>query len=193
MGEQMFASGSDGGPRPVVRIDDEAGADRVHPDVLERRVVVVLVVDHPGGEALGEEGSTAAEAGVVLAGVVALEPLDGRREALDRAVEHCVVVRAEEAVRVEAERPASDGALQERQERTAVLVVLEQHRLVDGAGRDVEVPVWELAAEDSRHAPTLGRQDRCQGSKRRFRHAFDTAPRAVASVRHSPWPGGPRR
>jgi hypothetical protein len=158
----MFAFGSDGSPRPVIRAGDQAGADRVHPDVLERGLVVVLVVDHPGGEARGEEGSAAAEAGVVLPGVVALEPLDGRREALDRAVDYGVIVRAEEAVGVEAERPAPDGPLEERQERVAILVVLEQHRLVDGAGSDVEVTVGEPAAQDSGHAPTLGRGDHHQ-------------------------------
>jgi hypothetical protein len=72
----------------------EAGADRVHADVLDRRLVVILVVDHPGGEAPGEEGAVAAQAGVVLPCEVALEPLDGRREPLHRSVDDRVIVRS---------------------------------------------------------------------------------------------------
>ena len=87
MGEQMFAFGSDGGPGPVLSAFDEPGAHRVVEDVLEGVFVVLLVVDHPGGEALAEERSLAAEAGVVLSGVVALEPLDGRREVLDPGID----------------------------------------------------------------------------------------------------------
>jgi hypothetical protein len=101
MGEQMFASGSDGAPRPVLAALDEARADRVVEDVLERVLVVLLVVDDPGREALAEECALAAEASVVLSGVVALEPLDGRREVFDPAVDERVIVRSHQAVRVQ--------------------------------------------------------------------------------------------
>ena len=103
MGEQMFALASDGSPWPVVGMVDEAGTDRVGEDVPEGRVVVVLVVDHPGGEAFGEERAPAAVACVVLAGVVALPPLDGGRQARDRALDDCVVVGSHQAVGVEVE------------------------------------------------------------------------------------------
>jgi hypothetical protein len=78
MGEQMFACGSDGAPRPVFATLDESCPNRVVEDVLERVLVVLLVVDDPGGEPLAEQGSLSAEPGVVLAGVVALDPLHGR-------------------------------------------------------------------------------------------------------------------
>ena len=78
MGEQMFASGSDGAPRPVLAMLNESCANRVVEDVLERVLVVLLVVDDPGGEPRAEQGSLSAEPGVVLAGVVALDPLHGR-------------------------------------------------------------------------------------------------------------------
>jgi hypothetical protein len=78
MGEQMFACGSDGAPWPVLATRDESCANRVVEHVLERVLVVLLVVYDPGGEPLAEEGSLSAEPGVVLAGVVALDPLHGR-------------------------------------------------------------------------------------------------------------------
>jgi hypothetical protein len=78
MGEQMFACGSDGAPRPVFATLDESCPNRVVEDVLERVLVVLLVVDDPGGEPLAEEGSFPPEPRVVLAGVVALDPLHGR-------------------------------------------------------------------------------------------------------------------
>jgi hypothetical protein len=36
---------------------------------------MLLVFDHPGGEALAEEGTSASVAGVVLARVVAVQPV----------------------------------------------------------------------------------------------------------------------
>jgi hypothetical protein len=102
MGEQMFARGSDGAPRPVLAALDEARADRVVEDVVERVLVVLLVVDDPGGEPLPEECPLSAEARIVLAGVVALDPLEGRRKVFDPGVDERVVVRAHQAVGVEA-------------------------------------------------------------------------------------------
>jgi hypothetical protein len=78
MGEQMFAWPSDGAPWPVLPALDKACANRVVEDVVERVSVVLFVVDDPGGEPLAEERSLATESGVVLPGVVALDPLHGR-------------------------------------------------------------------------------------------------------------------
>jgi hypothetical protein len=91
-------------PGPRFGAFDESRADGVVEHVGDRVVVVLLVVDHPGGEARTKERALAPEAGVVLAGVVALEPLDGRRESLDRPVDDGVVVGRHQAVGVEAER-----------------------------------------------------------------------------------------
>jgi hypothetical protein len=92
----------------------------------------------------------------VLSGVVALVPLGGLREILDPAVEDGVVVRAEQAVTVEVEVEAAAGLLQERQEHVAILVVEEEHRLVDGVRGDVEVTVRQLRSTDARHCENLG-------------------------------------
>ena len=137
----MFALPSDSSPGPVVGMVDEAGTDRVGEDVSEGRVVVVLVVDHPGGEAFGEERAPAAVACVVLAGVVALQPLDRRRQALDRTLDDCVVVSSHQAIGVEVERPAPRSSFQQPEEGVPILVVAEEHRLLHTAGRQVEIPV----------------------------------------------------
>lgn len=131
----MFAFASDATPRPVLSALDEARADRVVQDVLDGGLVVVFVVDHPGGEALAEECALAAEASVVLPGVVTLRPLECGRDPVGRCVDDGVVVGAEQAVHVEIEAPAEDGLQQERQERVPVLVVHEEHRLVDAVRR----------------------------------------------------------
>jgi hypothetical protein len=73
----MFPYGSDGAPLPVLGSVDEARSDRVVEDVREGCGVMLLVVDDPGGEPLGEERAGAPETCIVLAGVVALEPLNG--------------------------------------------------------------------------------------------------------------------
>jgi hypothetical protein len=105
MGEQMFACRSDGAPRPVLSALDEACAHRVVEDVVKRVSVVLFVVDDPGGEPLAEERSLATEPGVVLPGVVALDPLHGRREVFDPGVDERVVVRPHQAERVDPESP----------------------------------------------------------------------------------------
>ena len=83
--EQVFYLGNFRAPRPVGRLSDEAGADGVHPDVIENAVPVVLVANRPGGEALAEEGSDAVVDGVVLAGVRAVRTVERRGEVLDAA------------------------------------------------------------------------------------------------------------
>ncbi len=137
----MFAFASDGGPGPVGRVADESCAHGVVDDVLERVRVVLFVVDHPGGEALAEERALAAEAGIVLSRVVALEPLDCQREVLDPGVDEGVVVRAHQAVGVETDAPALDALLEQRDERPVVVPVAEQPGLVDGVRRQVETAI----------------------------------------------------
>jgi hypothetical protein len=107
MDEQMFARASDGAPRPVFPALDEACAYGVVEDVVKRVQVVLFVVDDPGGEPLAEERSLAAEPGVVLPCVVALDPLHGRREVFDPGVDERVIVRPHQAERVEPESPTS--------------------------------------------------------------------------------------
>jgi hypothetical protein len=51
----MFGLASSAAPGPVVGALDEARADRVVEDVLDRRLEVILVAHDPGGEALAEQ------------------------------------------------------------------------------------------------------------------------------------------
>jgi hypothetical protein len=153
-------------PGPLFRAFDESRADGVVEHVGDRVVVVLLVVDHPGGEARTEERSLAPEAGVVLAGVMALEPLDGRRESLDRPVDDGVVVGRHQAVGVEAERPAPKALLQEGQEGTEVLRVAKERRRMNRVAGEVEKTVGEPATKDPRHA-IEGMQPASAGIQRR--------------------------
>jgi len=194
----MFASGPDGAPRPLVGVDDEARADRVVTHVFERRRVVVFVVDDPGREALREERALASEPRVVLARIVALEPLDGRREPLNRAVDHGVVVRRHQAVGVEAERPPLHGGLQERDESAAVLVVTEERRPVHRAGGHVEVPVRKRRAKESSHRTTVRPRCRDRLVATQIRTTNDSLrtrsapPRRVSDTRRGPEGHGSR-
>jgi hypothetical protein len=193
MGEQMFACGPDGAPRPVFAARDETGAHRVVEDVLACVLVMLLVADDPGGEPLAEERSLAPEPGVVLAGIVALDPLHGRREVFDPGVDECVVVRAHQAVDMEPEAPSPHALGEQRDEGPVVVSVAEQPGFVDGIRRQVEAAVRQLAAADSGHASTLRLVAPPIGRPAHFLSSFDTPSRAWASVRHSPWPEGPRR
>jgi hypothetical protein len=151
----MFASWSDGAPAPVFPPLDETRLDRVVEDVLHRVLEVTLVVDDPRREALTEQGSLALEAGVVLSRVVALVPLSGFGQVLDAAGEDGVVVRAQQAVAMELEVEAARGLLQEGQEHVPILVVDEEHRLVDGVRGDVEETVGQLGAKNARHSENV--------------------------------------
>jgi hypothetical protein len=62
-------------PGPVPAAADEARADGVVEDVLDRGGEVLLVPDHARPEALGEKRAEATVPRVVLARVVAVEPL----------------------------------------------------------------------------------------------------------------------
>jgi hypothetical protein len=189
----MFAFASDAAPRPVLAAVDQARADGVVEDVLDRVLVVVLVVDDPRGEALAEECALALEAGVVLSGVVALVPLDRGREVFDPPVDDRVVVRAHQAVGVKSEVPALGGLCQQRDEGSIVVPVAEQPGLVHGVRRQVEIAVRQLSAQEAGHASTLRR--RCALARRptHFLSTFDPPSRPTPSVRHSSWPAGPRR
>ena len=78
----MFDSGHFGAPSPVLGAPDEAGPDRVHADVVERAVPVILVADHPGSKALAEQGSLASVDNVVLAGIGAVQAVERAGEVL---------------------------------------------------------------------------------------------------------------
>jgi hypothetical protein len=60
-------------------------------------------MDDPGGEALGQEGAFPPVASVVLARVVAVEPVEGAGELVRRSLDDRVVVRPHDAVGMERE------------------------------------------------------------------------------------------
>lgn len=128
-------------PRPARGLGDEPGANRVHEDVLDRCRKVLLVVDHPGREALGEERTATVMARVVLPRIVALEPLDCSRKLLGRAVDDRVVVRPHEAIRVESESAADDGPSEEGHEHPPIDGIAKEPRFSDAPSRHVEVAV----------------------------------------------------
>jgi hypothetical protein len=178
----VFYFGNFRAPRPVGRLSDEAGADGVHPDVIESAVPVVLVANRPGGEALAEEGSDAVVDGVVLAGVRAVRRVQGLGEILGVARDDRVIVRVQEAVRVGRDRLPPGCGREQRQEELAVGIGPEEDRFVHRVGRDVEEAVRERRAEDPGHDPygTDGRELR--DPPRHFRPTSDTPPRAATGV-----------
>ena len=178
----MFYFGNFRAPRPVGRVSDEAGADGVHPDVIESAVPVVLVADRPGGEALAEEGSDAVVDGVVLAGVRAVRGVQGFGEILGAARDDRVVVRVQEAVRVDRDRLSPDCDREQREEEQSVRVSPEEDRLVHRVGRDVEEAVREHRAEDPGHDHHGTDGKALRDPPRHFRPTSDTPPRAAAGV-----------
>jgi hypothetical protein len=117
---------------------------------------VFLIVNDPGRETCGEEGTAAAVPGVVLSRVVALKPLDGAREVFCSGVDDGVVVRAHQAVRVETDSETGGSTAEEREEHAPIRRVAKEHRLVHASSGYVEIPVGKLGAEDARHGPRLG-------------------------------------
>ena len=154
--ETRQEAGTDEGPRPVTRVPDEAGPDGIVHDVLEGVVEVLLVVDDPRGEALGEERAPASMAHVVLPRVVALEPLDSAREVLHPSLEDRVVMGSHQATNVEAQPEATDRAAEEPEEQQPVECVSEEPRFMHAVRGHVEVAVRQLGTKDPGHAPTLG-------------------------------------
>jgi hypothetical protein len=135
----MFGLVGAAAPGPVLPALDEAGADGVVEDVVDRSLEMILVADDPGREALAEQGSSALVAGVVLAREVAVQPVERCREHLVRPLDGHVIVRPHQAVGVEDEARAPNRPSEVEHEQEVVAVVVEQHRLLDRVGRDVEV------------------------------------------------------
>jgi hypothetical protein len=169
-------------PRPLRSAADEARADGIRPDVLEGRVVVLLVPDHPRGEAFGEQGSTASVARVVLAGVRAVGDVHGAGQVLRAPFDDRVVVRPHQAVGVDRQRRASCGGRQQGEEEQPVFIRPEEDGLVDGPGGDMEEPVRKRGTKTPGHASTVGRPAARQARSTHFRPTSDTPPRASTGV-----------
>jgi hypothetical protein len=147
----MFGLAGSPAPGPVLGALDKGGADWVVEDVVDCRLEMILVVDDPGGEALAEQGTSAFVACVVLAGEVAVQPVERRGEHLVRALDGRVVVRPHQAVGMEGQAGAPDRPSEVEQEEEIVAVVVKQHRLLDRVGRDVEVAGRQVRAANTSH------------------------------------------
>jgi hypothetical protein len=136
---------------------------------------VVLVADHPRPEAFSEQGSLASVDDVVLAGVGAVRPVERVREVLDATGDDRVVMRVQEAVRVERDRVVAQSRQEEVEEQDAIAVGLEEHRFVNGVRGVVEEAVGERRAKDAGHGlySTVGRAGRRPAAElsTQFRHA----------------------
>ena len=176
----MFGFDRSATPRPVFRTVDESRSDGVPEHVVDRVSQVVLVVDDPGGEPLAEEGASPVVARVVLARVVAVQPVERAGEHLVRPFDDGVVVRPHQAIGVEGEARAPDRPAEVEHEEEVVAVVAEEHRLLDRVRGDVEVARRQVGAVDASHSATVRAPTTATGPRRAF-------------VAHSTRPREPRR
>jgi hypothetical protein len=116
----------------------EAGADRVVEDVVERSGQIVVVGDGARGVAVTEEVAPALMATVERQRVDPVEPMHPAGHRLDGGLEHEVVVRRHQAVRVELPVETLDAVPEENEEARPVEPVAEDRPLVHAERRDVE-------------------------------------------------------
>ena len=177
-------------PRPLLWKLRKTRGNGIRENVGDCSLQVILGVDHPGGEALGEEMAAPAVAGVVLPGVVALEPLECARELLGPRIDDGVVVGSHQAVRMKPQVEASRDRPEKENEEAAVGIGAEEVDLLHRARGDVEIAIRKLGAEQSRHAchgrPACG----LSPARAHLRSTSGTAPRAATSVRHWSRPEG---
>lgn len=114
-------------------------------------------MDHPG-VALPEQGAPALVASVVLARVVAVEPMERAGELVRGSLDDGVVVRAHDAIGMQRETCPSHGSPQVDHEEQAVAVVAEEHRLGDRVRRDVEEAGRQVGAADTSHPSDATRE-----------------------------------
>jgi hypothetical protein len=142
---------------------------------------VVVVADHPAGEALAEDVAVPSMARVEALCVDAVQVLHPGRELLDGRLDDEVVVRAHEAERMALPAVAPDHQREQSEEVQAVGIV-DEHQPAENAARgDLEDPVGKLSAANPGHTA-----DRTRGSARRSvlwtnRHelgSLDMPPRA---------------
>jgi hypothetical protein len=129
--------------------------DRVVEDVLERRAVLLLGLDHPRPEAAAEDVILPPVPFVEGTCVLAVEVAHAVREVRERRLDEQVVVVPEEAARVQAPAVAPADALQDPDEDRAVGVVQEDRRLVVPLRPDVVVRAGFGMAKRSSHAATV--------------------------------------
>jgi hypothetical protein len=120
-------------PRPVVDRGAEARADGVLDDVAARSAQVALSLDHPRGEAVGEEVPEPLVALVERLRVAALQALEPARELRAGAVDDEVVVRRHETQGVNRPPVALGARAHVREEGAPIVVVSKDRAPVDAA------------------------------------------------------------
>jgi len=145
--------------------------DGVLGDVVEAGGVVLFRLDHPGPEALAEDVVLAAVARVECLGVLAVEVPHAVRQVRERRLEEQVVVVAEQAAGVDPPAEVPANSLQDLEEDGAVVVVLEDRRVVVPFGRDVVVGAGGKMAGRASHVSTV--TGACE--RERSARSFDAA------------------
>jgi hypothetical protein len=112
---------------------------------------VVVVPDHPRGEAGSEDVAVAIVATIEPLGVRSVEVLHPRREALGRRLDDEVVMRAHQAEGVALPAVALDDEGEQREEEASVVVVEVDETAKDASRRDLEDAVRQVATPDARH------------------------------------------
>jgi hypothetical protein len=164
-------------------VADEACADGVVEDVVERAREVLVGGHDAGGEAVAPEVTPPPVPAVEALGVEAVEPPVAVGEVLPRRAEHEVDVVRHQAERDHVPAVGLDHLAEEAQEAAVVVVVPEDEPTVDASRGDVvDAAVGKPAAGDARHGSTV-----CP--RPRGRHPC--ARTATLSAR-SPWPYRPR-
>ena len=96
-----------------------------------------------------------------------VEPVHPARHGVDGRLEHQVVVRGHQTVRVEVPLEAVDALPQECHEAVAIDPVAEDRTVADAERRDVEDAVRQLGAQDARHLRNVRARRRRPGHRRR--------------------------
>ena len=171
-------------PGPLLGTRAETRANGVVEDVVDHRSQVLVAVDDPRGVPIAEEVAPAFVAPVERQRMRAVEAVHAARHGVDRGLEHEVVVRRHQAVRVEIPAEALDAVPEELQETRAIESVPEDRALVHAERRDVEDAVRQDGAKDSRHRRSV----RCRRRPLNPRGRQDT----LSLRRTRPFPPTPR-
>ena len=143
----------------------DSGRDRILEDVLQRRFELLVTLDRLRGETLAENVVAAPVDGVEGTRVLAVEVAHPVGEVRLGRLDDEVVMRAEQAARVEAPAVAAHDAAQLVQEDAAIVVVQEAEPFVVAARRDVVPGAGGEVATLSGHPATVAlpsrRQPRC--------------------------------
>jgi hypothetical protein len=168
-------------PRPVGGVPGEARPDRVLEHVFERIDVVLFGFDQLRVVAPAEHVVTEAPAMVEAARVPAVEVAHAEGEIRLGCLHDEVVVRSEEAVRVEAPAVAARDATEDVDEDAAIVVVEEDEGTTVAHRRDVVVGTGGEVPARAAHGSTVATRG---GRKRVPRTFWHTSVTPTSRTRH---------